>query len=145
MQLRTEIAIEAPARRVWDVLTDFDAYREWNPFIGRISGDLTPGSKLRLEVSPSAGRSLTLRARVTVVRPDEELAWRVSHMPVPGLIEGVHCFRLSEPEPGTTRFVQGEDFSGLLVKSNPTGLTSIARAFVAMNQALRERVQALTR
>ena len=26
------VEIEAPAERVWDILVDFERYREWNPF-----------------------------------------------------------------------------------------------------------------
>lgn len=139
MQLRTEIEIEAPPARVWAVLTDFDRYPEWNPFIGGVSGDLREGARLKLEVSPSSDRHMTLKAQVTVLRPNEELAWKVSHMPLPGLLEGVHFFRLTESENGT-RVTQGEDFSGLMVKRTGNALTAIARAFVGMNQALRQRV-----
>jgi hypothetical protein len=140
MELRTEVQIEASPERVWEVLTDFSAYGDWNPFIGAISGTLKVGERLKLEVSPSAGRSMTLKARVTSVDPNRELAWRVSHMPIPGLLEGVHFFRLDVSDRGT-RLVQGENFSGLLVKNTGNALTAIARAFVAMNQALKGRVQ----
>ena len=35
----SEIDIQAPAERVWQVLTDFASYPEWNPFIRRINGE----------------------------------------------------------------------------------------------------------
>jgi uncharacterized membrane protein len=34
-EIHTEIEINAPAEKVWRVLTDFAAYPEWNPFVGR--------------------------------------------------------------------------------------------------------------
>jgi hypothetical protein len=138
MELRTEIEIAASPSRVWEILTDFPAYPSWNPFIGVVSGRLAVGARLKLEVAPAAGRSMTLKARVETVEPEAHLAWRVSHMPIPGLLEGVHFFKLTPTERGT-RLVQGEDFSGLLVKSTGSSLTAIARAFVAMNEALRTR------
>jgi uncharacterized membrane protein len=33
-----QIHMKAPAQRVWQVLTDFAAYPEWNPFIRRVNG-----------------------------------------------------------------------------------------------------------
>ena len=36
-ELRSQIEIEAPADRVWQVLTDFATYPEWNPFIRRVN------------------------------------------------------------------------------------------------------------
>lgn len=37
--ISTEIDIAAPPNAVWAVLTDFDRYNEWNPFIVKLSGD----------------------------------------------------------------------------------------------------------
>ena len=37
-QIRTEIDIAAEPEQVWDVLQNFDAYPEWNPFIPEIPG-----------------------------------------------------------------------------------------------------------
>ena len=33
-----EIEINAPPSRVWQVLTDFEKYPTWNPFIKKITG-----------------------------------------------------------------------------------------------------------
>jgi uncharacterized protein YndB with AHSA1/START domain len=39
-ELRSEI--DAPPERVWQVLTDFGAFPEWNPFIRSIEASLKP-------------------------------------------------------------------------------------------------------
>ena len=38
-ELFTMTEIEAPAERVWHILTDFARYPEWNPFIRCIEGE----------------------------------------------------------------------------------------------------------
>lgn len=140
MELRTEIEIEAPPDRVWDALVDFDAYRDWNPFISSIRGKLEVGARLVVDLSPPESRTVTLRPKLLVVDPGRELRWK-GHFFVKGLFDGEHFFKLSPTETGT-RLVQGEDFSGLLVQRMGPALTKTARGFVAMNQALRRRLEA---
>jgi hypothetical protein len=43
---RTTIPIRASADTVWEVLTGFERYPEWNPSVSSISGKLEPGSTL---------------------------------------------------------------------------------------------------
>jgi len=43
----TRIEIAAPAMRVWDVLTDFARFPQWNPFIVGIDRIPEPGARLR--------------------------------------------------------------------------------------------------
>ena len=50
--LRSEI--DASPEDVWQVLTDFDAYPEWNPFIRSIQGNPEVGSRLSI---PSSRRA----------------------------------------------------------------------------------------
>ncbi len=75
-ELHSEIEIDAPAERVWRLLTDFASYPEWNPFIRSISGQPTPGERLEVRIEPPGGRDMTFRPTVltvcfTVVDPPE--------------------------------------------------------------------------
>ena len=45
-EIHTEIEIHAPAERVWQVLTDFAAYPQWNSFIRRVEGEIRAGARL---------------------------------------------------------------------------------------------------
>jgi Polyketide cyclase / dehydrase and lipid transport len=44
----TEIEIDAPPSRVWEIVTDFEKYASWNPFIKKISGIPTRNEKLEV-------------------------------------------------------------------------------------------------
>ncbi len=140
MQLRTEIEILAPASRVWETLVDFARYAEWNPFIPEISGDLRVGAELHMVVAPPGGNEVKLQPKLLVVEPARELRWR-GKLLVKALFEGEHFMQLVELAPGRTRFVHGENFSGVLVKLLGRALTQTARGFVFMNQALKRRVE----
>jgi uncharacterized protein YndB with AHSA1/START domain len=51
-ELHSEIQIDAPAERVWELLTDFASYPQWNPFIRNISGQPATGERLRVRLVP---------------------------------------------------------------------------------------------
>jgi hypothetical protein len=138
--VHTEVDIAASATRVWDVLTDFVAFPEWNPFIRRIDGVLTPRARLSVKIQPPGGRAMTFRPRVLRVEPERHFAWRGSTV-VPGVFDGEHSFTL-EPRGGGVRLVHGETFSGLLVPLLRRSLdTTTRQGFGAMNAALKARVE----
>ena len=140
MQLRTEVEIDAPAASVWDVLTDFKAYHEWNPFITSVAGKLAVGETLEVKLATTDGKEFTFKPSVLVVEPARELRWR-GKLWVKGLFDGEHFFQLSDAPGGGTRLLHGEDFGGILLKLMGNVLTDTARGFVGMNQALKRRVE----
>ena len=44
--ISTEILINASKEKVWTILTDFDNYKSWNPFMINSSGQAIVGTKL---------------------------------------------------------------------------------------------------
>jgi hypothetical protein len=140
MQLRTEIEIDAPPERVWSVLTDFARYHAWNPFITSVEGELVVGSTLTIRVTPPESSESKLRPKLLVCEAPHELRWR-GHLLVKGLLDGEHFFQVHETPDGRTRFVLGEDFSGVLLRFLHEQLKQVARGFVYMNEALKKRVE----
>lgn len=144
-ELRTEIEIDAPADRVWRVLTEFDAYPDWNPFLRRASGEVKEGARLEVYMQPSGGRGMTFRPTVIRAEPNREFRW-LGHLGVSGLFDGEHSFTIEPLEGNRVRFVQSERFTGVLV---PLMLLMIEkdtkRGFEEMNQALKERAEAAQR
>lgn len=137
-RIDTAIEIAAPPERVWRVLADFPRYGEWNPFITEISGELVVGRRLAIRIEPPGGRAMRFRPRVLVAEPGRALGWK-GELLVAGLFDGEHAMAL-EPVDEGTRFVHAERFSGLLVPF--FGLDKTKAGFLAMNGALKERVEA---
>jgi hypothetical protein len=140
LELRTEIEIAAPPARVWEVLTDFSTYHEWNPFITRIGGDLAVGGTLDVTVSPPESDDFSFHPEVVVCDGPRELRWR-GKLWLRGLLDGEHFFQCHEAEGGSTRFVHAENFEGLLLKFVGARLQHVARGFVYMNLALKRHVE----
>jgi len=144
MEIRSELEIAAPAAEVWGILTDFPRYHEWNPFITELQSDGVVGNALRLSLSLPEGRDYRLNARLLRMEADYELRWR-AHLLFPGLFDGEHFLRLQTVDPRRTRFVQGENFSGVLLRFSGRTLTQVARGFDYMNEALKRRAEANSR
>ena len=140
MEIRTELEIAAPASHVWRILTDFPRYGEWNPFITELAGELAVDRKLHVRLSLPEGRDVRIRPQLVRCDEHRELRWR-GHLLFPGLFDGEHFFRLEPVTEARTRFVQGENFSGVLVRFSGRTITRAARGFVYMNQALKRRAE----
>jgi hypothetical protein len=141
-QLRTQVDIHASPERVWQILTDFTTYPQWNPFMPRASGSARRGERLTIRLQPVGGRPTTFRPTVLEVDPGKRLRW-IGHLLVPGVFDGEHSFTIQPLGEGRVRVVQQEHFSGLLV---PLLAGSLDRrtlpAFEQMNQALKRRAEA---
>ena len=140
-ELRTQIEIEATPDRVWEILTDFAAYPEWNPFIQMIQGQAAAGSKLEVRIEPPSGRAMTFKPTVLEAAPRQELRW-LGRVLVPGLFDGEHSLRIEPIGDSRVRFVQAERFSGVLVPLFGKSLEKTQRGFTAMNEALKRRAEA---
>jgi len=141
MEIRSELEIAAPAREVWGILTDFPRYQEWNPFITELKTDGVVGGPLRLLLSLPEGRDYRLKSRLLRMEEDFELRFR-THLLFPGLFDGEHFLRVISLDAQRTRFVQGENFSGVLLRFSGRTLTQVARGFDYMNEALKRRAEA---
>ena len=141
-QLQATVVIAAPAARVWQVLTDFAAFPQWNPFIRRIDGVATAGARLTVRIQPTGARGMTFRPTVLVAEPHRELRW-VGRLGLPGLFDGEHMFIIEPVDAHRVRLTQREVFRGLLVPFLSRQLDrDTARGFAEMNAALKTRAEA---
>ena len=139
-EIVTTIDIDAPPAEVWAVLEDTAAYPDWNPFVVALEGELAAGRKLAVTIRPPGGRGITLKPTVLEVEPGISLRW-LGRLGVPRIFDGEHSFTLEPIDGGRrTRFVHGERFRGVLVPFVGSLLRRTEAGFVAMNEALRDRV-----
>jgi hypothetical protein len=141
-ELHSEIEIDASAERVWDILTDFASYPQWNPFIRRIGGELEVGERLEVRLQPPDSRGITMRPTVLRAEPNRLMRW-LGRLFVPGIFDGGHSFAIHPLGEDRVRFVQHEAFKGVLVPLVARTLDNTLRGFEEMNEALKERAEVL--
>ncbi|MTB53212.1 SRPBCC domain-containing protein [Lewinella sp. W8] len=137
LQLETSILLPHSPAAIWAVLTDFPAYPEWNPFVTKISGPQRVGSKLSI----TAG-GMDFRPTLLQFQPGVELRWLGSFL-FRGIFDGEHYFRLTPQADVQTLLEHGEHFRGVLLPVFKAQLLEKTRSgFIAMNEALRDRLRA---
>jgi demethylmenaquinone methyltransferase / 2-methoxy-6-polyprenyl-1,4-benzoquinol methylase len=131
-----EIEIAAPAQRVWEILTDFAAYREWNPFMPWLDGEVRVGARLRTSLVVAGAPTLRPRLRVTRVDAGRELRW-VGRGP---LVRGERTMRIQPLDGGRVRFAQRTECTGAITPLLGW-LDRYRPGMQAMNAALRARAE----
>jgi hypothetical protein len=137
--IETDVIINSSASEVWQELTDFEDYPQWNPFILQVKGVASPGEQLEVRMR-LGDETMTITPTVLVALPDRELRW-TGHLFVPGLFDGEHSFIIEPLGEEQVRFLQSESFSGLLIPFSRRLLDGTKLNFEAMNQALKKRVE----
>jgi hypothetical protein len=141
--IKTEIIIDASSETVWNVLTDFENFPAWNPFIVRIEGQLQQGARLRNTLK-SGSKTFVFKPVVLEVKPLHSFSW-LGSLVVKGLFDGRHYFKIDELGPKQVKLTHGEEFSGLLSSAFLKKIGDDTRNnFVKMNQALKMRAEAMT-
>ena len=137
-EIKTEIAINASPAEVWKILTDFENYPRWNPFIRSVTGPVKVGNKITARIEPPEASGMTFKPTVLVFEPNQELRW-LGKLLFTGLFDGEHKFELINAGDGTSRFIQSEKFRGILVPLFKKQLNdNTKRGFEAMNKKLKE-------
>ena len=140
-EIKTEIQINATPERVWAILTDFDAYPTWNPFIKSLTGEVKVGNTITARIEPPKAKGMTFKPKVLVFEANQEFRW-LGHLLIPGLFDGEHKFQLIDNGNGTTTFIQSEKFKGILVPLFKKMLDiNTVNGFNEMNQKLKEIVE----
>lgn len=137
-EIKTEIVIQATPEKIWSILTDFENYPNWNPFISNIKGSVAMGNKIKISIHPPGGKKMTFKPNVITKIDKKELSWR-GKLLVGGLFDGEHKFELIDNKNGTVTFIQSEKFEGLFV-----GVFSLKKTedgFNQMNEKLKELVE----
>jgi hypothetical protein len=143
--IETEVTISSSSQRVWDILTDFNKYGEWNDFITSITlkdaEELRVGDRLHVTVQIPGGGKNSFSPRVLKASRAKELRWQGT-LPIPGLFTGQHYFiMVPTGASDTTKLVHGENFHGLLVPLIGGLLEKTRKGFTMMNSGLKERAE----
>lgn len=137
-EISTRTPVRASPSAVWDVLTAFETYPEWNPTLTRVEGTPELGERLRLTASLPSLPSIPLVGTVIVLDPERELRWETK-LPPDGVVALQHAFVVETD--GETVLEQRARFEGALAKPLMERVGADVRAGLeAMNRAVVDRL-----
>lgn len=140
-QIHTEIIINAPLQKVWQIIIQLEDYKNWNPILIECRGIAKTGQRLKNVMRTKGSKTMSFNPIVTKVEEDQYFEWLGSLL-VKGIFDGRHSFRLTEISPEQVRLVHREEFSGIasgfILKKIKEQTTS---NFILWNQALKAHAE----
>lgn len=113
-EIRTEIIIRTSSEAAWNLLTDFEKYPEWHPYIQKVEGEPVLKHKLKITVYNEDSTTSRFSAYILEFRPNETLSWGGS---LGFIFRAKHYFIIRKIDADTIQLIQGEYWKGLFGKS----------------------------
>ncbi|MDG2449866.1 MAG: SRPBCC domain-containing protein [Saprospiraceae bacterium] len=139
-KIKTEIVIDKDISSVWNVLTDFEDYPNWNPFVRSVIGEKSIGNKVSVTCNTAGGKTVSFKPIVIMFETDREFRWK-GKLGIKGIFDGQHYFKLEKVSENQTKFIHGENMSGVLVSLLGKTLNKMNVSFESMNQALKKECE----
>ncbi|NLV49347.1 MAG: SRPBCC domain-containing protein [Clostridiales bacterium] len=113
-EIYTECDIDAPARDVYAVISDFANYRIWTNEIS-ISGDTQPGGKMDVHVKTADNGNGWYHLKSKMEQNNERVIAFSNVLYAPFLFLGKQRFEIIPISEKRTRFINAEVFSGFSI------------------------------
>ena len=136
------IGVQAPADLIWEVISDFATWGEWNPVHPRIQGEMRIGTTLTVDFVTEGAPDAVLTPIVQDWVPYEQLHWRTRRLR--GFVTAIRYIEIDKKGEESAIFSNGELFIGPLVRFvSQAERRRLRAAFTRMGEAVRDRAEAL--
>jgi hypothetical protein len=131
-EIYSDVEVKAEPGKVWDVVTGFDSFPDWNPFITSCSGEPSEGSTLEMKLEPPGGDKMTISSKVLSSTAPKEFRWTTGGP----LFNSEHVTTIQLIGDERVRVVQRGMYSGLLTAFKGGQIDRIKLGLDAMNEAI---------
>jgi hypothetical protein len=134
--------VQAPAEIVWEVISDFSTWKDWNPVHPRMEGEMRIGTTLTVDLAHGEGQVTTIQPIVQDWVPFEQLHWRTKRLR--GFVTAIRYLEIENMGPASSTFSNGELFMGMLVRwVSRDERRRLRAAYTRMGEAVRDRAEAI--
>jgi len=143
-RIEDRIGVQAPAAVIWEIIHDIGRWHEWNPTYPRAEGVVRIGETLSMTLALPGQSPQEIKPKILDWVPDEQLHWQLSMLG--GTIKTLRYIEIDALAPASCVVDNGELFRGIMGPSLAKRMgRSVQRGFRAMNEALKERAEAVWR
>lgn len=137
------VEVDAPHDFVWDVITDFRRYGEWNPFVVACDSTLKVGDPIEMRVHLFGAFAQPQREIIFEHEPGKRFCYGVAGVPF-GAMRSNRCHEVRVLDSGRSEYRSHFELSGWLspVVSGLLG-SQLRRGFHAMTESIRTRSEQL--
>ncbi|MEU7765285.1 SRPBCC domain-containing protein [Nocardia sp. NPDC049190] len=134
--------IDAPAELVWQVITDFPRYLEWNPFVSECHSSLTPGEPIDMLVH-LAETPRKQREWIRSHTPGRELTYSMKPVPF-GALHSLRSHTVTPLADNRSRYESHFELAGWL---HPVVVAllgaNLRRGFEGMTNGIQRQAESL--
>lgn len=135
-KFETTIEIKAAPDKVWSILTNAEAYPNWNSTVEKVDGQIALGQKVTVYAKATPGRAFPLK--VSEFEPSKKMVWS-GGMPL-GLFTGTRTYTLT-PKGSSVVFNMREEFNGLMAPLITRSIPELQPAFDTFAADLKKRAE----
>ncbi len=136
------IGVQAPAEIVWEVVSEFETWHQWNPLYRKAQGQMKIGTVLTLEQHLPGVPATVITPIVQDWVPYEQLHWRSTRLG--GFVTAIRYLEIENRGEVNSTFSNGELFMGLLLRFvSRDERRKLKAAYAQMGEAVRDRAEAL--
>jgi uncharacterized protein YndB with AHSA1/START domain len=128
--------IKAAPAKIWPLLTDIDAWPDWDSGVSNVDGRLAVGEKLTIRVQANSSRAFPVR--VTELDAPNRMVFR-GGMPF-GLFTGQRTYTLGF-EDSDTRFTMREEYTGPLAGMIFRSIPDLGPSFQRFADGLKKQAE----
>jgi hypothetical protein len=108
LQARNQIVINAPAHKIWAVITDINLLHKINPGVIKAMGRMDKQDELRTCEMENNGKIGTMTERLIEMDPEKKTVWTIEKdsMGMSKMLKGTRfCFMLEKLDENNTRVI----------------------------------------
>jgi hypothetical protein len=138
-EIKGSVMINVPAEKVWSNLTDFASYKDWNPFITQMSGELKEGKLFDVVVAIPDRKDTKFKTKIVKTETNKEVLTKGAIKK--GLLTSEHSFLIETIEENKCVFSQKVVFTGIMSLFAGKTVKAAQVNLNKMNEELKKRCE----